>query len=343
MSQPMFQKYLTPEVHATLKGLKTKNGVTIDDVVRSGIENPDSSIGVYAGDEESYDLFAQVLGRIVEEYHGHGSDKVHVSDMNLDAISGLEDLDPEGKHIVSTRIRVGRNLKGFPLMPGISKEGLVEVERRVLNALSTLDGDLEGTYYPLRGMSKDVRLKLVEDHFLFEGGREPFKEGDRFLESGGVTRNWPIGRGIFHSDAKTFLVWVNEEDQLRIISMQQGGDVAAVFGRLVRAVASLENILTFAFSKNLGYITSCPTNLGTAMRASVHVKLPNLSSKEEVFKKVCEDLSLSIRGVHGEHTESEGGVFDISNKRRLGISEVEIVSSLHEGVRRLLKLEAQHA
>ena len=77
---------------------------------------------------------------------------------------------------------------------------------------------LQGNYYPLLGMDEKVRLQLVDDHFLFISG-------DKNLIAAGMERDWPEGRGIFHNDAKTFLVWVNEEDQLRIISMQKGGDV----------------------------------------------------------------------------------------------------------------------
>ena len=77
-----------------------------------------------------------------------------------------------------------------------------------------MTGDLKGTYYPLAGMKKEVQDQLIADHFLF-------KRGDKYLEEAGLNRDWPDGRGIYHNDKKTFLVWVNEEDQLRIISMQQ--------------------------------------------------------------------------------------------------------------------------
>lgn len=104
-----------------------------------------------------------------------------------------------------------------------------------------------------------------------------FRQGDRFLEACGLNRDWPSGRGIFHNDAKTFLVWVNEEDQLRIISMQDGADIGAVFERLSRAATAIEKVARFAHNDHIGYITSCPTNLGTALRASVHIKLPLLA------------------------------------------------------------------
>ena len=114
--------------------------------------------------------------------------------------------------IKSTRIRVGRNLAGFPLGPGVSREQRLEVEQKVVEACNKFDGELAGKYYSLGSMSEADRKQLIEDHFLF-------KEGDRFLEACGLNREWPEGRGIFHNNDKTFLVWINEEDQLRIISM----------------------------------------------------------------------------------------------------------------------------
>merc|ERR1719489_105619 len=100
-------------------------------------------------------------------------------------------------------------------------------------AFNNLTGDLAGTYYPLTGMDEATRQKLVDDHFLF-------MSGDRNLIVAGMERDWPEGRGIFHNKDKTFLVWVNEEDQLRIISMQEGSDVKAVFDRLARGIKAVE-------------------------------------------------------------------------------------------------------
>merc|ERR1712020_217652 len=120
------------------------------------------------------------------------------------------------------------------------------------------------------------------------------------------------GRGIFHNTEKTFLTWVNEEDQLRIISMQKGGDVKAVFDRLARGISAAgesvkkESGMDFMLDQKYGFIHSCPTNLGTGMRASVHVDLPGVTN-------------------------------DISNKHRLGYSEVELVQCMIDGVNTLVK------
>ena len=168
-----------------------------------------------------------------------------------------------------------------------------------------------------------------------------YREGDRFLEACGCNRDWPSGRGIFHNAEKTFLVWVNEEDQLRIISMQKGADIGAVFERLSRAAAHIETIAKFAHNSHLGYLTSCPTNLGTALRASVHIKLPKLSAKKDEFQAIADKYNVQIRGIHGEHSESVGGVYDISNKRRLGRSEVDLVQDMYDGVKAMIKREKE--
>ena len=324
-------KHLTPEIFDKLRNRKTPSGFTLMQAINSGVQNPDSSIGVYAGDKESYEVFSPLFDPIIKEYHGFSHDDFHVSDMNSAKLNAT-DLDPQNNFIISTRIRVGRNLNTLPLGPGISKEQRLLVEKKVSTALLNLMGDLQGDYYPLEGMSSLVQQQLISDHFLF-------KAGDRFLEAAGLNRDWPSGRGIYHNTEKTFLVWINEEDQLRIISMQEGGDIKAVFERLVNAINSIEKQLTFMHSEHLGYITSCPTNLGTAMRASVHIKLPKLAKEMEQFKAITTQYHLQIRGINGEHSESEDAIFDISNQRRLGITEVGCVQDMHDGVAALIKAE----
>ena len=322
----LLARHLTPEVWHRLKDRETRYGVRLEHVIASGLANPDSAVGVYAGDEESYDLFAPLLDPIIADYHGFGPEKRHQSDLDpahLDA----PNPDPEGRYVVSTRIRVARNLCCFPFGSMLSRRERRIVEATVVHALEGLPGELAGRYYPLYEMDEATKERLIMDHFLF-------KEGDRFLEAAGLNRDWPDARGLFHNEDKTFLVWVNEEDQLRIISMQPGADLQAVFARLARALGELERRLTFARSERLGYLTSCPTNLGTAMRASVHVRLPGLT--EEEIKAIAGEHGLQVRGTHGEHSEAEGGVYDVSNKRRLGITEVEALRQLAQGVRALI-------
>lgn len=325
----LMKKHCTDELLAKLEGVVTPHGWTAEKAIQSGIDNPDSSIGVYAGDPESYIELADLFDPIIREYHNYDMTG-HKSDFSLD---GLEtaNLDPEGKYVVSTRIRVGRNFAKYAFPSAISAEDRQKMETEIVEALGGLPDSLKGEYFPLDGMTEETRQKMVEDHFLF-------KQADRFLESVGVNRDWPKNRGIFFSGDKKFLVWVSEEDSMRIISMQQGADVGEVFTRLATALEHINQKINFAFDDVRGYYTTCPTNLGTAMRASVHIRIPKLSASPN-FGEVCKDLGLSIRGVHGEHSESSDGVYDISNKRRLGITEREIYEQLYNGVKKLIELE----
>merc|ERR1739844_278299 len=276
--------------------------------------------------------FSEVFDAIIQEYHGISADAKHTSDMDPEKIKGNVN---EGVPVHSTRIRVGRSIDGFGLSPGITKEQRLRVERLMKNALSKLTGDLAGTYYPLSGMDENIRQQLVDDHFLF-------MSGDPNLKVAGMERDWPEGRGIFHNAAKTFLVWVNEEDQLRIISMQMGGDVKAVFERLARGIKTVQDSVKaesgkdFQLSEKFGYIHSCPTNLGTGMRASVHVDLPGWTKDRiDALKARCEVLSVQPRGTRGESGGQTGHTYDISNKHRLGHSEVSLVQTMIDGVNTL--------
>jgi len=206
------------------------------------------------------------------------------------------------------------------------------MEQKVSTTLSGLEGELKGKFYPLTGMEKAVQQQLIDDHFLF-------KEGDRFLQTANACRYWPSGRGIYHNDNKTFLVWCNEEDHLRIISMQMGGDLGQVYKRLVTAVNEIEKRIPFSHHARLGFLTFCPTNLGTTIRASVHIKVPKLAKDYNKLEEIAGRYNLQVRGTTGEHTEAVGGIYDISNKRRLGLTEYQAVKEMYDGIAELIKIE----
>jgi len=326
-------KHVTPEKWAKLGGLSTKtSGFTLAQAIACAVEFDDQHCGIYAGDEDSYAVFADVFDPIIEEYHGLPAGFKHTSDMDAEKVNGNIDA---AAPVHSTRIRVGRSIEGFGLSPGITKEQRLGVETLMKSAFAKLEGDLSGKYFPLLGMPEADRQQLVDDHFLFISG-------DKNLIAAGMERDWPEGRGIFHNAAKTFLVWVNEEDQLRIISMQKGGDVKGVFSRLARGIKAVgdsvhaESGKNFQLHERLGYLHSCPTNLGTGMRASVHVDLPGWT-KEGVgaLKARCEELNVQPRGTRGESGGQTGVTYDISNKHRLGYSEVQLVQTMIDGVNTL--------
>ena len=330
-TKSLLSKNLTPEIWHKFMDKKDKHGFSFKAAIVSGCQNVESGVGVYAGSHDSYYAFQEFMDMIVEQYHGV---KQHVKEIKMDSTNLNAPLFPidQSAMIVSTRIRVGRNLADYPLGPGITNDQRKEIEKKVSEALKSFTGDLAGTYYPLNTMTEEQRKHLIADHFLF-------KEGDKYLEAVGLNRDWPNGRGIFHNNDKTFLVWINEEDQLRIISMQPGADIKAVFDRLCRACEHIEKVVKFAFDERLGYITSCPTNLGTALRASVHIKLPKLGNQKDQFQAIADKYHVQIRGAHGEHTETDDHVYDISNKRRLGRSTVELVQDMYDGVKAMIEKE----
>ncbi|XP_015601282.1 arginine kinase [Cephus cinctus] len=331
-SSSLLKKYLTRELFDKLKTKKTSYGSTLLDVVQSGFANPDSGVGVYAPDPESYTVFAELFNPIIEDYHGgFEADDVHPP-LDWGNPDNLGNLDPDGKYVLSTRVRCGRSLQGYPFNPTMTKTHYQEIQQKVSEALGALEDDLQGTYYPLETMDKKTKEKLIEDHFLF-------KEGDRFLQAANACRYWPSGRGIFLNADKTFLVWCNEEDHMRIISMQNGADLAAVYGRLIRAVREIEKKFSFARHQRIGFLTFCPSNLGTTIRASVHIKVPRLSADYDKFEEIANMYNLQIRGIHGEHSASEKGVYDISNKRRLGLSENQALIEMRDGIMEIIKQE----
>ncbi|XP_044291390.1 creatine kinase M-type [Varanus komodoensis] len=152
-----------------------------------------------------------------------------------------------------------------------------------------------------------------------------------------------LARSRRHNDNKTFLVWVNEEDHLRVISMQKGGNMKEVFRRFCVGLQKIEEIFKqaghpFSWNEHLGYILTCPSNLGTGLRGGVHVKLPHLS-KHAKFEEILTRLRLQKRGTGGVDTEAVGAVFDISNADRLGSSEVQQVQLVVDGVKLMVEME----
>merc|ERR1712064_267957 len=210
-------------------------------------------------------------------------------------------------YVISTRVRTGRSISGFPLPPSISADQRRELEGIVTRALQTLKGELKGDYYPLAGsttyapkpygIDKETEKRLVSEHFLFQEPDEPM------LLSWRMERDWPHARGIYHNNNKTALVWVNEEDHLRIISMQKGPNIRAVFDRFANLVKAVETACVSVVRKleidpMYGNILSCPSNCGTGLRASMMIKIP-LASKEPTFKKWLAERSLQARGSGG--------------------------------------------
>ena len=294
-----------PEIYAHLCNKKTPMGFTFDQAIQAGLDAPHLGVGIVAGEAAAYKIYKEIIDPVVEGWHGYKPNDSHHSDMDWTKIR----MSPQqaakfDKHVVSTRIRAGRSIDGLALPPSTDRKQRRKVEGLLVSALSSMEGDLKGKYYPLGGMTKEQEDKLQADGFLFQ---KPTP--NNVLANCGAARDWPDARGIFHNDEKTFLVWVNEEDHMRCISMQGGGNVKEVFARWARAIDSIEASLKkagygYSHDEHFGYLTTCPSNVGTGLRGSVMLKLPKLYKKLGVhaLEDLCDTMGLQARGARGEHS-----------------------------------------
>ncbi len=319
-------------------------------MVNSGVANPQSHTGAYALQAQDYQQFAPLLDPVICDTHGIENAASMVQQHNWNAKPcHLEQIDPALAD-VSMRVRVGRNLQGFPLTAGISQKERIELEECALTAFEQLSEipTFAGQYFSLTPDSPN--LISQQDYLKRVDARQFFKDmsGDSYLNAAGISDHWPYGRGMFVSEQEDFLVWVGEEDHLRIMTMQQGGDLNALFGRLHTGLKTLsQHLPEFSTLPNYGNVSSCPTNLGTAMRASLHLKLPHLTANGTDLSRLQEaakPLNLAVRGAGGEHSDAgSDGLVDISPSARLGVTEADIMQCLYDGTAALWAMEKSAA
>ena len=331
---------------------------------KTGFENPNSSLGCYAMSPGDYDDLDFFFDQVCNDYHDNpNGDKVHSTNWSLDGVEGLPgdgqlDISKLGlAEELSMRVRVGRNLTTFPLPGAMSKPDRIAFEKQMLVAFDKLIADPEygGQVFSMTPnedwkevtgddenpnlISAEKYQELVDAHVMFKD-----MAADPYLKSAGIALDWPCGRGCYQSADGGFIIWFGEEDQLRILCMAKGYILNSVFDRLRSALEMVESIdgIEFATSEKYGYVTSCPSNLGTGMRASVHLKIPNLTADgtDTKAKDAAKPLGLSVRGTGGEHTPiGADGTVDISPSKRLFITEAEIVTKLYNGIKLLLEQE----
>merc|ERR1719329_553454 len=349
-------------VYDELKSLKTSTGVTLAQCMKTGVDNPGhphiKTVGLVACDEESYDVFKKLFDPIISDRHnGYATDAVQPTNMKLEELSAT-DIDPLGKYVLTTRVRTGRSVRGFQLPPVISFEDRRKLEAVCVKGLMNMSEDLKGDYFPLHGSRsyapKPDGMSEADEEALRSQGNL-FQEPDStLLLASGMGRHWPDARGVFHNNDKSLFVWFGEEDHLRIVSMQgqrsgptpEGKDIRGVTARFMRACDAVQKVLKaegydFMHDKHLGWVLTCPSNLGTGLRAGTMVKLPQLSARPD-WKKLIGSMGLQVRGTGGVDSASTGGTWDVSNADRIGKGEVDLVNTLIEGAAQLVKWESMY-
>ena len=223
--------------------------------------------------------------------------------------------------VFSTRIRLARNLSAYPFPSTMKEREAAEVLTLVRKALEGLDRFQE---YDMWKQTDEERMLLQEQHLISPALRKKAGQAATFV-----------------SQDKQVSVMVNEEDHLREQYIVKGFDLDHAYTRIHALDESLSDVLSFAYDKKLGYITACPTNLGTGMRASVMMFLPGLSRSKQI-EKLMPSLrkgGMTVRGVFGEGSAAEGYLYQVSNERTLGLTEREILERLTQLTHDLCHLE----
>jgi protein arginine kinase len=231
---------------------------------------------------------------------------------------------PYDRIVMSSRVRLARNLKQAAF-PGWAKKvervRLLELLRLAIEALPEMKGAFSGTMDSLSSLDKQI---LVERHLI---SREH------------AAKN--AGSGLVLNREETLCFMINEEDHLRMQALRPGLQLRQAWAAIDQADSALEKKLNYAFSPELGYLTACPTNLGTGIRVSAMLHLPGLVLAEQINPIIqsVNKLGLAVRGLYGEGTEALGNVFQVSNQMTLGESEGAIVERLEKVLAQIIEHE----
>lgn len=231
---------------------------------------------------------------------------------------------PHSDIVMTSRVRLARNLRGYPF-PGFSSESqrvaLLETVRPVVESLPVMKDGFSDEYSALSKIKKQV---LVERHLV---SREHAARS--------------TGCCVVVDRRQSLSIMINEEDHFRMQGLRPGLNLRGAYELVDRVDTELEGQLPYAFDAKLGYLTACPTNLGTGMRASVMLHLPALVLTDQVNKviKAVNKIGLAVRGLYGEGTEALGNLFQISNQHTLGERESEIILQIEKVIEGVIRSE----
>ena len=225
------------------------------------------------------------------------------------------------KTVVSTRVRLARNIEGYPFPSHLKDERKAkDIIRLVTSGLARLD---EFKIYYMDGISREEALSRKENHL--------------------ISPNLLNGRcsAALINREENVSIMINEEDHLREQCIVKGLDLQLAYDTMSEIDSRISKSMKFAYDEQFGFLTACPTNLGTGLRASVMQFLPALTINGKMPKviKSISRLGLTVRGIYGEGSQAEGYLYQISNEVTLGVTEEEIISQVDEIVRKVCALE----
>lgn len=237
----------------------------------------------------------------------------------------LESTSPDSDAIVSTRIRLARNIEGYPFVSKLQNGKAGELHAKLREAIVSAGIAPNLSYLDLAATSAVCRQALLERHLIsreLAGGR--------------------IERGVAFDETESIAIMANEEDHLRLQVLRCGLSIDDAWEEMKRIDKALEAKLPYAFLPDYGYLTACPTNVGTGMRVSIMFHLPALAMAEKELKRVfnaAAKTNLAVRGLHGEGTKAVGEFYQISNQVTLGRSEKDTLDDLKQFAPQILDFE----
>ena len=238
----------------------------------------------------------------------------------------LKGIGPNSDIVMSSRIRLARNLDKTPFPNRSDKKSLEEVAASVQSVMKKIDLLKNAVFFKMSSLDNIDKQFLIERHLM---SHEHASHGQ--------------GKALVVSKEEILSIMVNEEDHLRIQVMQSGLNLYETWNIIDAVDTELAKRLHFAFSREWGYLTACPTNTGTGMRGSVMLHLPALVMTKQINKVLAaiSKLSFASRGFYGEGTQSSGNFFQISNQVSLGSSEDEILQNINGLIRQVIEQEEQ--
>jgi protein arginine kinase len=234
-----------------------------------------------------------------------------LSDLTSHAGEWLRGSGPMSEVVISSRIRLARNIAGYPFLSRCSRSQRTTLEHKTRDVILNAGITQQTLYVDLEAAPQTDRDLLVERHLI----SKPHAAAEG-------------ARGVAVGESETLAIMINEEDHLRIQVLRSGLQLEEAWEQINKVDDLLEAKLDYSFHPRFGYLTACPTNVGTGIRVSVMLHLPALKLTGEIEKvfRAAKDMRLAVRGLYGEGTEATGDFYQISNQTTLGKSEDEIIS-----------------
>ena len=225
--------------------------------------------------------------------------------------------------VLSSRVRLSRNIEGIKFTPKCSEEDLKKVYDLMKDATIALGYGLK--FIDMKDLDDITKKSLVEKRLI----SPEFAKSKR------------SNTAIIINDDENICIVVNEEDHIKLQVFSSGLDLENLMNLAIEIDQKLEKIVPYSFHQQYGYLTACPTNVGTGLKASVLVHLPALAMTNSTRKvlNIVNNLGMSIRGNYGENSKSEGNIYQISNNQTLGITEKEIIKNLNLITQKVIKQE----